>query len=421
MKFSLRSAVFITLSVAILIFELGCGGQYRPVANPIVSHGGQPQNLYTAWVVNFNPLGSGSSTRIDVSGDTNVGVLATGTGSIYESFQGAVKGAIFIANRDGDSVSQFSLIGTTLVLNIALYPGSRPVALASTVSTDMYVINSGTTSVCPHSGSLSDIGTGSLVVTNTVCVGVNPVAVTELPSGGKVYVANQGSNTISVYDPTTKVITTTITQANGLNLNPIALISSTDGAYVFVVTQGNGTNPGTVDIINTANDTIGGSVQVGLGPTSITLDTYLNRLYVANTAGNTVTTLDATSVALGVNPPIRTLGTTPVGSSPVSVAALPNGLNFYVANSGSNDVSVVSSSSFGVVATVPVGNNPVFIATEPSSTKVYTANSGSGTISIIQTSNNTVVLNMPAPQQDPNCDPKVSTCPLQRPQMIITQ
>jgi len=74
-----------------------------------------------------------------------------------------------------------------------------------------------------------------------------------------------------------------------------------------------------------------------------------------------------------------------------------------------------------VVGTVPVGQNPVFIASEPTSTKVYTANAGSGTISIIQTSNNTVTISMPAPQQDPNCDPKVSTCPLQRPQMIITQ
>jgi YVTN family beta-propeller protein len=122
-----------------------------------------------------------------------------------------------------------------------------------------------------------------------------------------------------------------------------------------------------------------------------------------------------------VNPPIRTLGTTLVGSAPVSVAALPNGLSFYVANSGSNNVSVVSSSSFTVVGIVPVGNNPVFVATEPSSTKVYSANFGSGTISIIQTSNNSVVLKMPAPQQDPTCDPKVSTCPLQRPVMILTQ
>ncbi len=105
----------------------------------------------------------------------------------------------------------------------------------------------------------------------------------------------------------------------------------------------------------------------------------------------------------------------------MSVTALPNGLSVYVANSASNDVSVVSATSFGVVATVPVGQNPVFIASEPTSTKVYTANAGGGNISIIQTVNNTVSVTMPAPQQDPNCDPKVTTCPLQRPQMIITQ
>jgi len=417
----LRRIGIILPCLFLLWLELGCGEQYRPVANPIVSHGGQPQNLYSAYVVNYNPVGSGSNTKIDVSGDTNMQVLSTGSGSVYEAFQGSLQGAIFIANRDADSVSEFSLLGSVVVTNISLYSGARPVALASTVSTAMYVVNSGTTSACPRSGSLSVIGTGSLVVTSTVCVGVNPGPIVELPSGGKVYVANKGGNSISVYDPTSQSVTATITQANGLNLNPIAMVASSDGAYVFVVTQGNGTSPGTVDIINTANDTIGGSVPVGLGPTAITLDTVLNRLYVANTAGNTVTTLDATSVALGVNPPIKTLGTTTVGSAPVSVAALPNGTNFYVANSGSNDVSVVSSNSLLVVGTVGVGQNPVFVATEPSSTKVYTANAGSGTISIIQVSNNTLVLNMPAPQQDPTCDPQVSTCPLQRPRMIITQ
>ena len=430
MKFLRKLAVIVAL-ILLLWFELGCGGQYRPVANPILSHGGQPQNTYSAYVVNYNPIGSGTNTKIDVSGDTNLQVLTMGTGSVYESFQGGVKGAIFVANRDGDSVSQYSLIGSVNVINISLFPGSRPVSLASTVSTTMYVVNSGTNSVCPSTGSLSVISTSSLVVTNTVCVGINPGPVVQLPtlSGttnttttpNKVYVANITDSTISVYNPTTQSISATITQANGLHLNPIAMVASSDGAYVFVVAQGNGTSPGFLDIINTANDTVGGSAALGLGPTSITLDTFLNRLYVANTAGNSVTTFDATSVALGITPPIRTLGTTNVGSAPVSVAALPNGLSFYVANSGSNDVSVVSSTSFGVVANVPVGQNPVFIATEPSSTKVYAANAGSGTISIIQTVNNTVVLNMPAPQQDPLCDPQTSTCPLQRPQMIITE
>lgn len=424
MKF-LRNSAAILPCLLFLAIELGCGGQYRPVVNPIVSIGGQPQNTYTAWVLNYNPVGAGSSTKIDVSGDTNLQVLSLASGSVFQSFQGAVKGAIFVANRDADSVSEFSLIGTTTVTNISLYPGSRPVGLAATTSATMYVTNSGTNSICPSTGSLSAISASSLVATSTVCVGSNPGPVVQLPSNAvvdqKVYVANLGDNTISVYDPTTLSVISTITQAGGLHLNPIAMVTSSDGAYVFVVTQGNGTALGTVDIINTANDTIGGSVQVGLGPTSITLDTYLNRLYVANTAGNSVTVLDATSVTLGVNPPIKVLGTTQVGSAPVSVAALPNGLSFYVANSGSNNVSVVSSSSFGIVGTVPVGQNPVFIATEPSATKVYTANAGSGTVSIIQVSTNAVVVNMPAPQQDPLCDPKVSTCPLQRPQMIMTQ
>lgn len=420
MKFLRKPAVLIP-SFLWLLFELGCGGQYRPVANPILSHGGQPQNLHSAFVVSYNPLGSGSNTKIDVSGDTNMQVLTTGPGSVVEAFEGAVQGAIFIANRDGDSVSEFPLIGTIVVSNISLYPGSRPVNLAATASNLMYVVNSGTTSICPKTGSLSVISTASLVANNTVCVGVNPGPIAQLPSGGKVYVANQGDNTVSIYDPTTQSVTKTLTPANGVDLNPIAMVASTDGAYVFLVTQGNGSTPGILDIINTSNDTIGGSAPLGLGPTSIALDTVLNRLYVANTIGNSVTTFDATSVALGVNPPIKTLGTTAVGTAPVSVAALPNGLSFYVANSGSNDVSVVSSNSFQVVATVAVGQNPVFVATEPSSTKVYTANAGGGSISIIQVSNNSLVLNMPAPQQDPNCDPKVSTCPLQRPQMIITQ
>jgi YVTN family beta-propeller protein len=425
MKF-LRKLAIILPTFVFLLVELGCGGQYRPVANPILSHGGQPQSQHAAAVVSYNPLGSGTVTTINVSGDTNVQVLSMGTGSIYEAFQGVVRGAIFVANRDADSVSEYGLLGTTVVTNISLFPGSQPVALASTASTAMYVVNSGTNSVCPHTGSLSVISTGSLVATSTVCVGVNPGPIVQLPGttavfNNKVYVANKGDNTISVYDPTTGSVTSTITQAAGLNLNPVAMVASSDGAYVFVVTQGNGSAPGTVDIINTATDTIGGSVTVGVGPTSISLDTYLNRLYVANTGGNSVTTLDATSVTLGVNPPIKTLGTTLVGSGPVSVAALPNGLSFYVANSLSNDVSVVSSSSFGVVATVPVGQNPIWVASEPSSSKIYAANAGSGTVSIIQTSNNSVVVNMPMPQQDPTCDPAATTCPLQRPQMIITQ
>ena len=417
----LRRITVIAIFLLFVLMELGCGEQYRPIANPIVSPGGQPQNTHFAYVLNYNPSGNGSSTKIDVSGDTNLQVVATGLGSVAQSFQGGVEGAIFVANRDSDTVSEFSLLSTPSVINIGLYPGSRPVNLAATTTTQVYVANSGATSVCPLTGSLSVIGTSALVVTSTVCVGVNPGPIVQLPNGGNVYVANLGDNSISVYSPTSQSIVATLTAANGLHQNPVALVASADGSYVFVVTQGNGGGQGALDIINTTTYAIGGTVPLGISPTYGYLDTVLNRLYVTNSGSNSVTVFDVSNVVLAANPPITTLATVNVGSAPVSVTALPNGLSVYVANSVSNDVSVVNSSNLSVVATVPVGQAPKFIASEPSSSKVYTANAGSGTISIINTLNNAVTVTMPAPQQDSNCDIQVSTCPLQRPQMILTQ
>ena len=174
-----------------------------------------------------------------------------------------------------------------------------------------------------------------------------------------------------------------------------------------------------------------GTVAVGQKPVFVATEPSSTKVYTANSAGgnisiiqtfdNTVTVFDASNVSIGVNPAIPTLATVSVGSAPVSVAALPNRKAFYVANRASNTVSVVSSTSFAVVGTVGVGQKPAFVATEPSSTKVYIANSAGGNISIIQTFDNTVVLNMPAPQQDPNCDPKVQSCALQQPVMIMTK
>jgi len=420
MKFLRRTARIVPYLLLLLI-EVGCGDQYRPIANPIVSPAGQPQATHFAFSVNYNPSGNGSNTEIDVSGDTNLQVVTTGLGSVAQALQGGVFGAMFVANRDSDTVSEFSLLATPTVLTVGLHAGSRPVGLASTATNIVYVVNSGANSVCPNTGSLSLINTSTLAVSNTVCVGVNPGPIVQLPNGGKVYVANQGDNSISVFNPASQSIVATITPANGLHQNPISLVASADGTFLYVVNQGNGTSPSMLDIIYTVTDAIGASVPLGVSPTYGSLDTRLNRLYVTNTGSNSLTVFDVSNVSLGANPAIPTLATVTVGSAPVSVAALPNGINLYVANSISNDVSVVSSTSLTVVGTVPVGQNPVFIASEPTSTKVYTANAGSGTISIIQTSNNTVTISMPAPQQDPNCDPKVSTCPLQRPQMIITQ
>ena len=144
MKFLCKTG-FLTVATFLLLVELGCGDQYRPVANPIVSGGGQPQTTHYAYVVNLNPNGDGSVTQTDVSGDTNVGVSSLGVGSIAEAFPPS-SAALFVANSGDDTVSEFLPIINSAITTIAMLPGSHPIFVSSAQAGVMYVINSGTNS-----------------------------------------------------------------------------------------------------------------------------------------------------------------------------------------------------------------------------------------------------------------------------------
>jgi uncharacterized repeat protein (TIGR01451 family) len=63
----------------------------------------------------------------------------------------------------------------------------------------------------------------------------------------------------------------------------------------------------------------------------------------------------------------------------------------YVANYGSNNVSIIDLSTNTVVETVAVGTNPIDVAITPDGNYAYVTNFNSDTISVIDTSNNSVV------------------------------
>lgn len=419
MKF-LRETGFLALAAFILLAELGCGDQYRPVANPIISPGGQPQATHYAFVVNYNPNGSGSVAEIDVSGDTVLTVNAMGVGSIAEAFP-ASSLSLFVANSGNDTVNQYLPTLAGSITTISLLAGSHPIYLTSASNTSMYVLNSGTNSVCPNTGSISTINTSTLAVSNTTCVGANPTTMVQSAANGYIYVVN-GDSTVSVFNPSGPAIVGTISTANGLGPNPVSITASINGSWIFVVTQGNGSVASALDIISAGSTSVATSEPLGVQPTYSVIDTNLNRLYVTNTGDNTVSVFDSSNVNLGNNPAMPSLANPPVsvGTSPIGVTALQDGSKFYVANAGSNDVTVVSATSFSPLATVPLpdGANPVFIASEPGSTKVYVADQGTGQTTIIQTSNNTITQNINSPTQVSGC---TSSCTLQQPMMILSQ
>jgi len=397
----------------------GCGDQYRPVANPIIGPGGQPQVTHYAYVVSNNPTGPGSAMQLNVSGDSVTSVQTTGLGSNYESFLSTSTGAVFVTNGGDDTVSEFTVSVTGVVTTINLPVPSHPVAVTSTQAGVMYVLNSTSDpgSKCQGTGTISTISTATLVVSGTVCVGMNPIAMVQAPGGGRVYVINQSDNSVWAYDPSLQAIVGKFSTASGIGINPVFLAASADGNYIFVVTAGDGVNPGALNIISNSNYAVIPSVPLGVKPTFGFFDPTLVRLYVTNSGSNTVSIFDASNININNSPAIPLLGTTAVGTNPIGVTALPDGTRFFVANSGSNNVTDASATSFAVLNTIPlpVGSNPVWIASEPTSSKIYVANQSS--VSIIQTANDALGVNVPAPAQNPNC---TASCALQQPVMIIT-
>jgi uncharacterized repeat protein (TIGR02543 family) len=72
----------------------------------------------------------------------------------------------------------------------------------------------------------------------------------------------------------------------------------------------------------------------------------------------------------------------------------PSGTKAYVANSGSDTVSVIDINSEEVIATVNVESTPHWLTVTPDGRHVYVSNTGSNTVSVIETGTNTLIQNV---------------------------
>jgi len=105
--------------------------------------------------------------------------------------------------------------------------------------------------------------------------------------------------------------------------------------------------------------------------------------YVANFGSNTVSVIDTTSDTI-----VKTI---PVGRGPTGVALTPDGAFAYVANYNDGTVSVINTSSGKVVGNpIQVGNQPLFVTISPNGASVYVTNYVDGSVSVISTATNTV-------------------------------
>ena len=403
---TLRRAGVVACAAIVVLWFAGCGDYFRPVANPILQPGGDPQRSQHVVAIADNGGNPGSVSTLDISGDTNVGTVSVGRMPMHGAVVG---GAVIVANSNDGTVAEYSTLSPqTVPLFVTLQAGADPTFVASTETSTAYIVETGLNRVAAVS-----IATSSLVA--DILVGANPVAAVETPDTKKVYAVNRDDNTVTPI----ATIDKSALPAVAVGDSPVYAVATSDSTLVFVVNQGSNS----VSVISTTTDTHAvPDITVGAGPNYAFYDRTLKRVYVTNQAGNSLSIIDAST---GTPSLIATIPETGVctGTAPIAVTAIADGSRVYVANHDSNNVCVLNTTNNTFSRSVTVGTAPVSIQAAADGSKVFVANSLSSSVSDIRTTDDTVVATIPMPQQDPACTnpapPAAPTCVLQAPVFLV--
>ncbi|HEV8495042.1 MAG TPA: YncE family protein [Candidatus Angelobacter sp.] len=451
------------LSILMLV-AAGCNDTLRQFIVPVPPPTGDPGSLAHAITLSTNPVPSsdGSDLHIDVSGDTNVGIVTVGPNPV---FLGTTSNQAFVINS-GDPTTpptvsvyialnpQAALVSTVTLPISGPDAVKTPIAGATSSANNIYIANR-------DSNNVSVIATGVLAVTTTIPLPVGdsqPVMIAGNAANNKIFVVNQGSGNVTEIS----TIDNTVIKDIKVGTSPVWAVMSTDGLFVFVVNQGDGT----VSVIDTSLEIVlpcsgvfcvgGNAIRVGASasssPNFAFYEPKLKRVYVSNTGEGTVSVIKANGIDLGSVPQVlpEKLKDVPVSGTPVSVTALSDGTRAYAAlgncpagvnhtnivaqapSCTGNLVSVIDAVALTEKKTITVGVGPISIDASRDASRVYVVNShdtvtGSsgthtaGTISDISTISDSVVMVKLAPQQDARCLASATVfCPVQTPFMVRT-
>lgn len=170
--------------------------------------------------------------------------------------------------------------------------------------------------------------------------------------------------------------------ANSRTNNVTAFRVSTEGALLLVPPTPANPNPASVDA----------------APSALAISPDTKHLYVVNSGPDTVTAfnIEVAGALTLLSPPAGNTKSMAVNeSNPASIAIPQSGQFLYVANSGSNDVTAFSIGATGLVSRIaPSGANtnpistggtvPKGMAISPSGSFLYVANSGSDNVTVFQ-------------------------------------
>jgi YVTN family beta-propeller protein len=240
----------------------------------------------------------------------------------------------------------------------------------------------------------------------SITVGLAPNWIALDLSNGTAYTANLAGNSVSVIDTATcnATIVSGCSQKTAdiqVGANPWALAVDQSLHTLYVANNWDET----LSVINT--DSCNGTTQsscsvrpptvpVGGGPQAVAVDPSTNTVYTANFNDNNVSVTDAASCSAEVSAGCRDqLPEAQVGSAPAGLAVDTATHSLYVADQGTNTISVIdttgcnASTTHGCsngMGTVHVGSKPTGVAIDPETHTLYVTDAGGNTVSVVDTS-----------------------------------
>jgi YVTN family beta-propeller protein len=208
---------------------------------------------------------------------------------------------------------------------------------------------------------------------------------------GKVYVADEGANTVSIIDAASFKQTGSIP----VGLGPHNVQVSPDGKWVWVTNNGEPakaveTMPaksrpkaehgamegaGAVWVVDATTDAVVAKLPVGKHPAHVVVAGDGRTAYITNGGDNTVSVVDTAAQ--------RVVGVIAVGASPHGLRITPDGKQVWVANLKDGTVSVIDAEGQKPVAHITAGKGPAQVGFTPDGRWGFVSLSGENKVAVI--------------------------------------
>jgi YVTN family beta-propeller protein len=239
------------------------------------------------------------------------------------------------------------------------------------------------------------VARGSLPPTplvRTIAVGRMPSAMAVDTRRGRVFVANEGANSVSMLDARTGAVLAT----TGVGLAPTALAVDETAGRVFVLTAGAAlTSHDSVSVLDAGSGRLLRTLDAGVGVGVAAVADGRGHIFVTDQADNSVSMLDAQRG--------RLLRTVPVGPAPAGIAVDAQAGHVLIVNQGTfqpapafyphehGTVTVLDARSGTVLRTVTVGYGPGALALDARRGRAFVANRYDGTVSVVDVATGAVL------------------------------